>query len=158
MGFEKLAGVARVLTAVQAATAVFTPSSLGKMKGIVEAPSVTAGPPATFIEAIVIFENIFFSQFLPRPSATPGNWLTAHSLRSFETQSAQSSLIFHLPLRGRQMESTFTRRAGGLNFRPLAEKPKAHQCFNRCTCNRVRSTRFVWQEITQPLRGKVIFE
>ena len=24
---------------------------------------------------------------------------------------------------------------------------KAFQCFKRCTCNRVRSTRFVWQEI-----------
>jgi hypothetical protein len=31
---------------------------------------------------------------------------------------------------------------GGLNFRPNAEKAKARQCFNRCVCSRVQSTRF----------------
>jgi hypothetical protein len=49
-------------------------------------------------------------------------------------------------------------------LRPKRRKAKAHQCFNRCTCNRVRSTRFVWQEIkrTRPrlrsgLRQLLIF-
>ncbi|MGD8520577.1 MAG: hypothetical protein PVF56_05485 [Desulfobacterales bacterium] len=37
--------------------------------------------------------------------------------------------------------STTTRIAGGLNFRPLAEKAKARQCFKRCGCSRVQSTR-----------------
>jgi hypothetical protein len=39
-------------------------------------------------------------------------------------------------------ESTTTRKAGGLDFRPEAGKIKARQCFNRCGCNRVQSTRF----------------
>jgi hypothetical protein len=36
-------------------------------------------------------------------------------------------------------------------------KTKAQQCFNRCTCNRVQSTRFVWQEIkgTRPRPWRV---
>jgi hypothetical protein len=38
--------------------------------------------------------------------------------------------------------STTSRRAGGLSFRPQAEKAKARQCFKRCGWNRVRSTRF----------------
>jgi hypothetical protein len=29
-------------------------------------------------------------------------------------------------------ESKTTREAGGLNFRPSAEKAKARRCFNRC--------------------------
>jgi hypothetical protein len=41
-----------------------------------------------------------------------------------------------------ETESTTTRIAGGLNFRPSAGKAKAHQCFKRCGWNRVRSTRF----------------
>jgi len=41
-----------------------------------------------------------------------------------------------------------TRNAGGLDFRPLAEKTKVPQCFERCNCNRVQSTRLEWQEIT----------
>jgi len=39
-------------------------------------------------------------------------------------------------------ESTATRYAGGLNFRPVAEKTNARQCFKRCGWNRVLGTRF----------------
>jgi hypothetical protein len=39
-------------------------------------------------------------------------------------------------------------RTGWIVFlRSKRRNTKAHQCFNRCTCNRVKSTRFVWQEI-----------
>jgi hypothetical protein len=88
-GFENFAGVAGVQAAVSAAAAVPLPSSFREVNGIVEAPPITAGPPASVVEAIVIFENIFFSQFLHSPSSTPAYLLTAHSLSSFETQRAQ---------------------------------------------------------------------
>ena len=40
-------------------------------------------------------------------------------------------------------ESTTTRTSGGMGSRPKAGKTKAPQCFKRCGCSRVHSTRFV---------------
>jgi hypothetical protein len=67
-GFENFARVARVLAAVPAAASVPGSPSFGEVNRIIEAPPVTAGPPAAVIEAIVIFENIIFSQLLHSPA------------------------------------------------------------------------------------------
>ena len=40
------------------------------------------------------------------------------------------------------MSSTTTRKASGLEFRPLAGTPQSTQCSCRCSCNRVHRTRF----------------
>jgi hypothetical protein len=76
-GFENFPGVAGVLAAVSTAAAVPVSSSFGEVNGIVEAPPITTGPPAAIVEAIVILENIIFSQLLHSPSSTPAYLLTA---------------------------------------------------------------------------------
>jgi hypothetical protein len=46
-----------------------------------------------------------------------------------------------------RLGSKTTRKAGGLDFRPWAEKTKSTQCLDLCGCNCVHRTRFEWQRI-----------
>jgi hypothetical protein len=90
-------------------------------------------------------------------------------LQRFESLLLTPATILVIPLkaglkRGVANDQTVHRTGWIVFIRPKRRKTKAHQCFNRCTCNRVQSTRFVWQEIkrTRPrfrsgLRQLLIF-
>jgi hypothetical protein len=73
-------------------------------------------------------------------------------LQRFESFLFTPAIILGIPLKAGLKQGVAkdqaVHRTGWIVFlRPKWRKTKAHPCFKPCTCNRVQSTRFVWQEI-----------